>query len=282
LTNELGDYEPVNVCPGLGPSAFVIASRKLRHYQALTGDFLVVEAGPDFRTRHEFTKRDKLIHYAQSLVAGGMILVAAGCRQEEKNAWLFDHEDRCIGQICLGHGIEDVQVTQKGEIWTSYFDEGVFAAPGWNHGASGLVCWSMSGEKKWEFKPRDGLDIICDCYALNVVADREVWFYYYTEFPLVRLTDQCELTWWKCPVRGAHVFAIWSDWALFGHPYKGAPQFTLLRLEEKRKMAPQLRVRFLDDQGKDMSKALSSARGPILFFLREGNLYSVDIRLFIP
>ena len=85
----------------------------------------------------------------------------------------------------LKYGIEDVQVTESGIIWTSYFDEGVFGNRGWNDpiGKNGLVAWNGLGEKIYEFLPTTELGEICDCYALNVISDREVWLYYYTEFP---------------------------------------------------------------------------------------------------
>ncbi|UCF34998.1 MAG: hypothetical protein JSV78_06765 [Phycisphaerales bacterium] len=282
LKNELENYEPVNLCPGPEQNAFVVASRKCRDYQRLNRDFRVIEAGPDYVVRHEFPERAADFHYAQPLPTGGMVLVSGRCRQGEKNAWLLGHEGHCIDQLCLGDGIEDVQVTKRGDIWTSYFDQGVLADSGLDHGASGLVCWNMTGEKIWEFRPKDGLDIICDCYALNVVSEREVWFYYYTQFPLVRLTEGGELAWWTCPVHGAKVFAILGEWALFAHGYVRKPEFTLLHLRGEREMVPQTRIRLLDDRGEATDDVLSSARGSVLFFLRDGTLYSVDIRRFIP
>ncbi|WP_176444820.1 hypothetical protein [Paenibacillus herberti] len=35
-------------------------------------------------------------------------------------------------EFLLGDGIQSVQVTDKGIIWTSYFDEGVFGNNGWD------------------------------------------------------------------------------------------------------------------------------------------------------
>ena len=32
--------------------------------------------------------------------------------------------------------------------------------------------------------------MICDCYAVNVASDEDVWCYYYAEFPLVHLRSR--------------------------------------------------------------------------------------------
>jgi hypothetical protein len=94
----------------------------------------------------------------------------------------------------MGDGINSVQTTDEGMIWTSYFDEGVFGNYRWNQpmGASGLNCFDSAGRILWEFKPPAGFDSICDCYSLNV-ANNAVWTCYYTDFPLVKI-DADKLT----------------------------------------------------------------------------------------
>jgi hypothetical protein len=88
----------------------------------------------------------------------------------------------------LGDAINDVQTTSDGRIWVSYFDEGVF---GNGIGANGLVCFNSEGSDIFrfrEFAAKQNLSHIDDCYALNVSYD-ETWLSYYSDFPLVQLSD---------------------------------------------------------------------------------------------
>jgi hypothetical protein len=91
--------------------------------------------------------------------------------------------------IDLGDASEDVQTTPDGKIWVSYFDEGVFGS---GIGQQGAVCFDMQGIplfKYGDFAERAGLPLISDCYAMNVTSAGDVWFNYYTDFPLVHLQD---------------------------------------------------------------------------------------------
>ncbi|WP_440117757.1 hypothetical protein [Paenibacillus sp. QZ-Y1] len=76
-----------------------------------------------------------------------------------------------IREFLLGDGIQSVQVTKNGTIWTSYFDEGVFGNNGWSNpiGSQGLVAWDEHGNKLYEDHAAD----IADCYALNVVNEEQ-------------------------------------------------------------------------------------------------------------
>ncbi|WP_321856417.1 hypothetical protein [Burkholderia cenocepacia] len=126
------------------------------------------------------------------------------------NGRLYRRDGTPCGEILLGDGIESVQVTAAGEIWTSYFDEGVFGNLGWASpvGESGLVAWNRRGEQRYAFSPPEGLGPIDDCYALNVTGDHDVWLYYYSEFALVRLCDRQAVASWRLPVKGSHAFAV--------------------------------------------------------------------------
>lgn len=125
-------------------------------------------------------------HYVQPL-HNHLLLVGARCTcysagQYDLNACVFDYEGHSVRKFLLGDGIQSVQVTENGTIWTSYFDEGVFGNYGWENpiGARGLLAWDEQGNKVYENRAAD----IADCYALNVVNENEVWFYYYTDFSL--------------------------------------------------------------------------------------------------
>lgn len=158
--------------------------------------------------------------YLQPLPGGDLLVVGARCHRfaggtAERNAWVYAADGAPSREMVLGDGIADVQVTAKGAIWVSYFDEGILGNFGWGGqgappiGATGLVHFDRfdaHGAKQWEFHPPPGLNVMFDCYALNVASD-VVWAYYYTEFPLVRITPDGRTRGWRSEVPGATAFA---------------------------------------------------------------------------
>lgn len=127
-------------------------------------------------------------------VHDGFLLVGAKCMCDkngigERNAAVLDQSGQIIRHYCFGDGIQDVIVRSDGRIITSYFDEGIFGNYGWTQpiGASGLLVWNTNGEIIWKAE-RD----ICDCYAMNLDDRERLWYYYYTEFALVRTDLQTE------------------------------------------------------------------------------------------
>jgi hypothetical protein len=105
----------------------------------------------------------------------------------------------------LGDAIEDLQTTAEGQIWVSYFDEGVY---GQGPGTQGLICFDGAGVPVFtygDFAAKNGLPPIDDCYAMNVTGNDDVWLNYYSGFPLVHLHD----------------FALERVWPNFGKMGKG-------------------------------------------------------------
>jgi hypothetical protein len=87
----------------------------------------------------------------------------------------------------LGDASEDLQTTASGQIWVSYFDEGVYGA---GIGAAGLICFDSTGTPVFKYSDlaqTGKVPFIDDCYALNVISEDEVWLCYYADFPLVCL-----------------------------------------------------------------------------------------------
>jgi hypothetical protein len=121
---------------------------------------------------------------------------------------IYDKRGAVRSTLDLGDASEDLQTTADGLIWVSYFDEGVF---GCGIGQQGLVCFNSAGEpvfKYAEFAERSDLPMICDCYAMNVDQTGAVWINYYTDFPLVRLSNfKLEQVWNSFGVLGK-TFAV--------------------------------------------------------------------------
>jgi hypothetical protein len=107
-----------------------------------------------------------------------------------------------------GDASGDLQTTQDGLIWVSYFDEGVF---GGGIGRQGLVCYDATGRptfKYADFAEQNALPMICDCYAMNVDQTGAVWVNYYMDFPLIKLRHrQVEKLWKEFGVLG-NAFAV--------------------------------------------------------------------------
>ncbi|MFN7924486.1 MAG: hypothetical protein U0Q16_30575 [Bryobacteraceae bacterium] len=153
--------------------------------------------------------------FAQPLPEG---LLLAHARQwgTRPNARVHDSNGRILREFCLGDGIEELQTTQSGAIWASYFDEGVF---GNTIASAGLIRFDSFGNVEFKFQPRGGMDWITDCYALNVESNDSTWFYYYTPFPLVRLRHDAVDAVWQPGLRGAQVFAVFGNRALMHSGY---------------------------------------------------------------
>ena len=197
----------------------------------------------------------------------------------EKNGRVYTRDGKFAREILLGDGIQTVQATYSGVIWTSYFDEGVFGNFGWRSpvGASGLVAWDSAGNKMYEFKPRDGLDPICDCYALNDESEEDVWLYYYTEFPLVRLHCRQIESIWKAPLAGSSAFAVSGEYALFrgGYEYKDTYQLFNFAPDGKPELVATIELR--DEKGSKLVANRSVGRADAIYLVSNGFLYRLDL-----
>ncbi len=224
------------------------------------------------------------IHHIQPIL-DELLLVCGrsyykGADDFEKNGRVYSRTGKFVREILLGDGIQDVQTTAKGVIWTSFFDEGVFGNYGWSIpvGASGLIAWDAVGEKLYEFQPSGGLDSICDCYALNVESEEDVWFYYYTEFPLVHLRSYGIQSIWKMPLGGCHAFAIAGNHALFRGGYKEKVAYSLFSLDNSGKVSLISEIELRDEFGKQLKAENVVGRGNAIHFVCKENLYRLDVQ----
>jgi hypothetical protein len=120
-------------------------------------------------------------------------------------------------------------VDGPGTIWAGYFDEGVYSGDPLS--AGGITRFDEYGRQLWTYWPPSGYDDISDCYALNVGA-RTTWASYYTDFPLLRITDTKVGTYPPGPVRGARAVLIHDDVAVFIGGYGQPHQVTECRLRD--------------------------------------------------
>ncbi len=214
------------------------------------------------------------IHEIQPIGNDRLLAVRSRARDaSDKNAHIYRVEGQHVRSFHAGDGIEDVQTTSNGQIWVSYFDEGVFGGSG--PGQDGVVCFRSAGEPLVRFNQLPGPSrSIADCYAMNVVSDREVWLYYYTDFPLVRLREgRFDREWTGIPVTGSGAFAVDEDRALFAGSYDQPSKLFSVSLHSMQ--AEELQPVDRDGQLIDFRRAFG--RGSTLYLSTEDELYTLDL-----
>ncbi len=212
-------------------------------------------------------------HEIQPLGEGEWLLVRGRADDDgDRNAHIHDGSGRHLRSFHAGDGIQDVQTTEDGRIWVSYFDEGVFG--GTKLGRSGLVCLDDRGRCGFDYATLVGDDVpsIADCYALNVCSDREVWLCYYTGFPLVRLLDgKPEGVWLKQPVSGSPGFAVSGELILFAGGYERKDELFLVQPGNMRNKT----IIPVDDRGKPVKRFAAHGRGDRLFLRSKDALFVI-------
>ena len=132
------------------------------------------------------------------------LVVGARCRWRpegpDRNAVIYDRTGIILRRATFGDGIKHVLTTPSGMTWVGYSDEGVYGNYGWRRpgpapiGTAGIIRFDSDLRPNWQFSPPDGTTWISDCYALNVTAET-AWSTYYTDFPVVRITDSVVTSW---------------------------------------------------------------------------------------
>ena len=220
-------------------------------------------------------------HYLQPL--GDRLLVACarseyhGPGQYDMNARIFDRDGSLVDEFLLGDGIEDIQVTSQGKIWTSYFDEGIAGNLSWEEpiGSCGLRAWSPNGEPIFCYNGR----FMTDCYALNVVGDDEIWFYYYTDFLLARLRDG-RIDYFEPGIRGSDGFLVSDQGILMRGGYDDNDEYYLFSRTEE--ILTEQAVFTVHDENNSVIKADHVAcRGTRLLLEAGGCLYAAELSEFV-
>ncbi len=248
-------------------------------------DYLVVRLSQTDEGPRSFIVQNTWVHarFVQP-IQDGALLVDARCnwkrRGPEKNAVATDGQGAILRTFPLGDGIEDVRVTSEGLIWVSYFDEGIFGNRGWSDpgppamGATGLVGYDSDGTVRFKFDAAAAGDTISDAYALNVTSDGEVWVYFYTEFPIVRIRAGAYHR-WKLGVAGARSMAVRDGQALLVGNDKERSLGRLVSLEGDSGRATE-EVVVVDQHGAPLDDAIVYGAGDKLFFFQDRQALVLD------
>ena len=192
--------------------------------------------------RLDLGKHEMNFHFLRPVPDGSFLLLGSRCMFSkksgpEKNAVFTDREGNVLRALTFGDGIADCIVRRDGVIITSYFDEGVFGNYGWEEpiGSCGVCAWTGDGEIIWRSE-RD----IADCYAINIDESDNLWYYYYTDFPLVR-TDFSTETEFDPGVEGADRFAVADNgrFLIMNGGYDDADAFYVSRISGSQIVEPE-------------------------------------------
>ena len=235
-------------------------------YHQMNGEFTVIslpETSENFR-------------FVQPIGQNQYLLVRANAKSEsDKNAHIYNAEGWLVRSFHAGDGIQDVQVTEAGQIWIGFSDEGVFGDL--ELGQSGVVCLDEEGHPIFKYDAiaaQNGLLFMDDCYAINVAAHNEVWFYYYSDFPLVRLINRrFDCQWRNIPVTGSHGFAATKEQALFAGSYHKRDWLFLVSLDTMEVKALQP----VDSNGKPIAFEAAFGRGSRLYLVTQRALLALDL-----
>lgn len=248
-------------------------SYRLLAYDGKTADTII-----DLVIRQEVYN----IHFVQPLLDRFLLVCARSTRRSDRdiehNGRIYNRRGQLDGEIILGDGIADIQVTASGRIWASYFDEGIFGNFGWKLplGNPGLVAWDSAGDVTYRFEPRPPLESMSDCYAMNCPSESDLWCCYYMSFPLVHIHDSHVAEFWESPVGGAHAFAISDAGVLFQGGYKDRHTYKLCTFA-----SDALRVAtsasFITASGNQIQAERVVGRGSLLFLLAGREIYRVSV-----
>lgn len=248
--------------------------------EAITYKALVIKDGEYSETT--IPKQKWNYHFLQPFGEDYLLLACArstnyGDGRVDENARVFDREGNFIRSFCLGDGIGHLYTTGDGKIWTGYFDEGIFGNYGWDDpiGEAGLICWDAYGQilEKHE-QPEE--HFISDCYALNIAADDEVWFYFYTDFHIGRRKNG-KTEYFIPNINGATAFAIHENLLLFNGGYSGHDRFYLFEKNASRYRRLK-EIVFVNSTGKKLKPLLTSARGSKILLQCARGSYVFDLK----
>ncbi|WP_342554937.1 hypothetical protein [Paenibacillus sp. FSL R7-0652] len=223
-------------------------------------------------------------HYVQPLQEH-LLLVGArstyyGNGKFDLNAKVCDRQGTAIREFLLGDGIQSVQVTEQGTIWTSYFDEGVFGNYGWNPpvGESGLLAWDAYGKIIYKNNSAD----IADCYALNVVNEQKVWFYYYTDFKLGCIsgevgTESPQVTYLNPNISGSSGFCTDGYHFLFDAGYGKHGTFIFKIMQKPGSLTKGTKFTLLNEKNSPFQQARQNFRQDRLLLSEGDLLYQVTM-----
>jgi hypothetical protein len=215
--------------------------------------------------------------FIQPLPIDNWLVVRSRAQNElDTNAHIYDSSGEKVRSFHAGDAIQDVQTTEDGQIWISYFDEA--AAGGVGIGGKGLASFDEKGDLVFGFDElfdKHDLPQIDDCYAMNVSSPNETWICYYMDFPLVKIVDrQLDRVWKDFPIGGASAFAVSKNRVLLAGLYKYPQSLFLVDLTSQ----DVEELNAVTHAGTPITFSSAFGRGPRLYLRTQTEIFEIDLR----
>ncbi|MFS0877370.1 hypothetical protein [Solibacillus isronensis] len=290
LKEELKQMTPVSIALGHENDVFVLLVEEL--IPLINGSFPATKTEKSYRYQiiHLKDGQKKVLdlpretwnyHHIQPIDDGHILLVCArsyyyDAQNIEENARVYDQNGCFIRSFCLGDGIEHVYVTKNQEIWTGYFDEGVFGNYGWKDpvGSSGLVGWDALGTILDSLE-EDNEYYIFECLALNGIADGGIWFFFSIDSKIGVRKER--LTSYYSPEDiNIQAFAVNGETIV---AYQGRGECTLFELQRDGNEYKTIhKIELMKPNGKSIEPQLVNNRESKLLFLDGNELYIYEAK----
>jgi hypothetical protein len=244
-------------------------------------DYSIIEIHDGSLLKYSIKSEKWSYHFLQPVADDKFLLACARTHYRngdpEKNARIFDNSGKCISEFLLGDGLQDLKVTEDNNIWTSYFDEGIFGNYGWNEplGYCGLRKWDILGGTLFEFNSDSYQKYIDDCYAMNVINDSEVWFYFYSDF-LIGILNNNKIRFLEPGISGASCFLVHGQYVMFDKGYNQHGTFQVLKINGDFLKA-EFDLSFEDIDGTPIIPQYIDYRGSEMIFVSNGKVYCYDL-----
>lgn len=245
-------------------------------------NYRIISIYYDFVSAIDLYNQKHHYHFIQPIENEYILLASARSRyysenQFDLNGKVFDQNGNLIREFLLGDGIQNLAVTSDDIIWTSYFDEGIFGNYGWKTpvGACGLRAWDKHGNTVYKY-PNLEDHFICDCYALNVVSNHEIWFYYYTDFLLGRIKNGV-IDYFNPKISYADAFLVYNGCFLFKSGDRNQEQYYFMEFRKGKSLEIDKEITFLDEANEAIYADNIAYRGHLLLIKVGTKLYLVDL-----
>ncbi|AXI00352.1 hypothetical protein DV702_11855 [Sporosarcina sp. PTS2304] len=290
LNEELRGANPVSIAIGHDNDLFILLAEE--RPPLINGCFpaTVTEESYSYHIVHVKDGQKTIVHlpnekwnyhYIQPIDDGHILLVGArsyyyNAQNIEENARVYDKNGCLIRSFCLGDGIEHVYVTKNQEIWTGYFDEGVFGNYGWEEpiGRSGLVGWDTLGHKI-DSMEEDKEYSIFECLALTSDAEDKIWFFFSIDSKIGARKDKRTVC-YSPEGHGFQSFAVNGDTIIAYQGIWGQSLFEMQRKDDEYKVVHEIKL--IKPDGTPVKPELVSNRENQLLFLDGDELYMVEAK----
>ncbi len=125
----------------------------------------------------------------------------------ERNALIYGRDGRLRRSFVMGSAIEYMMADRHNNLWSAYFDEGVYTDP---ISSAGLIRWDSGGNQLWGYSAPPGVEYIDTVCAFNV-TDKVAWATYYPTYPLLEVHANGHFRLRKNPVRSPLGMAVQAD-----------------------------------------------------------------------